>query len=157
MNKLIPRYRTQLIRESSETMYDVDQIDSPSSAMKVFAELLQRAYGADVQESLHVAFLNTKNRVTGFQQVATGGINTTVISIADIFRGAIVAGAPSIILSHNHPSQEHKINPSPEDLEITRKVVTASNLLGIKVMDHIIFNSTQFYSMKENMAGIFYD
>ena len=64
-----------------------------------------------------------------------------------MFRPAIVESAPSIIISHNHPSNDP--TPSPEDVKITRELVEGGRLLGIDLMDHIVIAGDRYVSLKE--------
>jgi DNA repair protein RadC len=75
-------------------------------------------------------------------------LNTSLTHPREIFRGAIVASAASIIISHNHPSGNAE--PSEEDIRVTRQIVEAGKIIGIPVHDHIIFTDETFTSLAES-------
>jgi DNA repair protein RadC len=99
------------------------------------------------QEQLRVLLLNTKNHVVGTCLVYQGGVNATVVRLADCFREAVRASAPAVILVHNHPSSDP--TPSPEDVRLTREAAQAGDLLGIDVLDHVILGGQAHVSLRE--------
>ena len=99
------------------------------------------------QEQLRVLLLNTRNQVMAQRIVYQGNVNSSIVRPAEVFRAAIVESAPSIIISHNHPSQDP--SPSPEDVSITRDLVQGGKLLGIDVLDHIVIAGNKYVSLKE--------
>lgn len=88
------------------------------------------------EESFYIFTLDTKNQINGIFEVSRGTLNATIVHPREVFKRALLQNANSIILIHNHPSGDP--TPSQEDLEMTRKLVEAGNILGIKVLDHII-------------------
>ncbi|MBQ7447980.1 MAG: JAB domain-containing protein, partial [Eubacterium sp.] len=70
-----------------------------------------------------------------------------LISPAEIFRRALIRGAASIVLLHNHPSGVP--TPSQEDMEVTKRVAACGEMLGIPLMDHIIIGDNRYYSFSE--------
>ena len=74
-------------------------------------------------------------------------MNSSVIRPAEVFRPAIIESAPSIIISHNHPSGDP--TPSPEDAAITRDLAAAGKLLGIDLLDHVVIGNGRAVSLKE--------
>ncbi len=103
------------------------------------------------QEELHVILLDTRNRVLDIQAIYKGSLNTSMIRIGEIFRPAIEAPAAAIIVAHNHPSGQ--ADPSPEDVDVTRKIVQAGQLLDITVLDHLIIGQGVYVSLKERNLG----
>jgi DNA repair protein RadC len=95
-------------------------------------------------EEFWVAYLNKKNRVLRCTPVSRGGISETIVDNRIIFSTAVKILASSIILFHNHPSGSPK--PSRADDLITKKIVAASQLLDIKVLDHLIIGDQSYYS-----------
>jgi DNA repair protein RadC len=100
-----------------------------------------------MQEQLRVVLLDTRNRVLDVVLVYQGNVNSTIVRMAEVFREAIIACAPNIVLAHNHPSGDP--SPSPEDAALTKQAVEAGQLLGIEVLDHIVIGRGQFVSMKD--------
>ena len=99
------------------------------------------------QEQLRVLLLNTRNKVMAQRIVYQGNVNSSIVRPAEVFRAAIVESAPSIIISHNHPSQDP--TPSPEDVKVTRELEEGGKLLGIDVLDHIVIGGSRYVSLKE--------
>jgi DNA repair protein RadC len=88
------------------------------------------------REHFKILLLNTKNHVTQVHTVSVGSLNASVVHPRECFRPAIAAQAAAVILVHNHPSGDPE--PSVEDINLTRRLVAAGDLLGIKVLDHVI-------------------
>ena len=109
--------------------------------------LLGPEMSALAQEQLRVLLLNTRNSVMAQRIVYQGNVNSSIVRPAEVFRAAIVESAPSIIISHNHPSGDP--TPSPEDVKITRELVEGGKLLGIDLMDHIVIAGDRYVSLKE--------
>src|SRR5664279_3930144 len=101
-----------------------------------------------VRERFVVFWLNSANKVIGFEIITEGLLNTSLTHPREIFRGAIVATAASIIIAHNHPSENS--DPSDEDIRVTRQIVEAGKIVGIPVHDHIIFTNGTVTSLAES-------
>jgi len=100
---------------------------------------------ASDREMLLSVLLNGMNRLIGVETVAIGGLHSCMMIPRDLFKSAILANAASIIVCHNHPSGD--LTPSIQDLKMTHKVVKAGNILGIKVLDHLIISHEGFRSI----------
>lgn len=98
------------------------------------------------EESL-VLFLDAKNRRITDMVIASGTVNSSIMSPREIFLNALKQDAVGIILIHNHPSGDPA--PSGEDISVTRRVRDAGNLIGIRLMDHIIIGDNTYVSFKE--------
>jgi DNA repair protein RadC len=114
-------------------------------------QLLTTLFDDEVSESFLVLHLDTKLRILGFHVAARGGVSSCSVKMVDIFREAIASGANSIIIAHNHPSDDP--SPSEEDLALTKRVKKASELLGIELLDHIIVAGEHHYSFLD--VGLF--
>jgi len=100
------------------------------------------------QEHFYIIMLNAQNNIIGEPVLITLGVlNTSIIDSREVFKSAIRNSALRVILIHNHPSG----NPSPssEDKEVTEKLIDAGELLGIKVLDHVIIGEDKWWSWKE--------
>ncbi len=103
---------------------------------------------ADAQvESFGVLLLDARNRLLADDVLSQGGWSASVVRPREVFRRALLAGAPALILYHNHPSGDPA--PSREDIQITRQLVDAGQLLGIKVLDHLIVGVEGYASLRE--------
>jgi len=116
---------------------------SPSDVMKSF----QFLFKDEVRERFLVIWLNSANRVTGFEIVTEGILNSSIVHPREVYRGAIVATAASIIIAHNHPSGNGE--PSAEDISITRQIAEAGKIIGIPLNDHVIFADHNYTSFAE--------
>lgn len=115
------------------------------SAVDVFP--LVRHYALQKQEHFICITLNGAHEVIKTRVITVGLVNSTQIHPREVFADAITDRATAIIVAHNHPSG--KLTPSSEDLKTTRSIVEAGKLLGIKVLDHVIFGRDGFLSLQE--------
>ena len=157
-----PREIVHLVRENLRllaelsTRYEVGDVavtrrektlDSPDSV----AAYLKVEMANLEQEQLRVVMLDTRNHLLGVNLVYQGGINQAVVSLADVFREPVRAGASAIILAHNHPSGDS--TPSPEDVRLTAQAGEVGALLEIEVLDHLVIGRPDYFSLREN--GLF--
>ena len=91
--------------------------------------------------------LNTKHEVLKVVTVSRGGIDTTCAAPTDVFRQAVREGATAVIVAHNHPSGDPE--PSNTDIALTQRLVEAGDIVGIAVLDHVIFGDGRYTSMQE--------
>lgn len=103
----------------------------------IFYDTFKFLFARAVKEKFLVFWLNTANKVIGYEVVSEGILNASVAHPREVFRGAIVSSCNSIIIAHNHPSGD--LEPSAEDFLITSKLVKTGNIIDIEVLDHIIF------------------
>ena len=99
------------------------------------------------QELVFVMLLNTKGALIKDIMISQGTVNTSVVSPREIFIEAVKYHAVSLVMVHNHPSGDP--SPSREDLSITRRVKEAGDLIGIRLLDHIIIGDNSYISLKE--------
>jgi len=130
----------RLYRKHSEGRYT---IRSPEDA----AAYLMTDMTSLTQEHFVVLFLNVKNEVLHKQTIFIGSLNSSIVHPRDIFREAVKRSAASIICAHNHPSGNP--SPSPEDIDVTKRLLEAGSLMGIELLDHVIIGDHQFISLKE--------
>lgn len=100
------------------------------------------------KEHFVLLMLDTKNRVIGRETISVGTINSGLVHPREVFKAAIRRGAVSIIGAHNHPSGDS--TPSPQDIELTKRLVEAGDLVGIELLDHVIMGSLSNTSLKES-------
>ena len=98
------------------------------------------------KEHFIALFLDTKNRIIGEEVVSVGTLNSSIIHPREVFSSAIKASASSVVIVHNHPSGE--CVPSEEDKEVTKMLCDAGEILGIKVLDHVIIGKDGFVGVK---------
>jgi DNA repair protein RadC len=100
-----------------------------------------------VRERFIVFWLDSVNRILGFEVITEGILNSSLAHPREVFRGAIVATAASIVIAHNHPSDNPE--PSQEDISITKQIVESGKIIGIPVHDHIIVAGETYTSFTE--------
>lgn len=123
------------------------KISSPADA----ANLLMSEMSLLEQEHLRLLLLDTRNNVLASPTVYVGSLNTSVIRVAELFRAALKENAAAIIVAHNHPSGDP--SPSPEDINVTKQIVKAGEIIDIEVLDHIIIGQQRYVSLKERGMG----
>jgi len=119
------------------------QLRTPRDA----AVYLMPAFGARSVEQLGIVLLDTKHRVLRTAVLAVGSLNSAAVQPREVFREATLGAAAAIVVFHNHPSGDPC--PSPDDVELTRRLVAAGMLMGIDVVDHIILGDVKYCSFKE--------
>lgn len=92
-------------------------------------------------------FLNTKNKVICTETISIGSLNAAIVHPREVFRAAIKRCSASLICAHNHPSGDP--TPSPEDVNLTKRLINAGEIVGIEVLDHVIIGNPDFISLKE--------
>jgi DNA repair protein RadC len=100
------------------------------------------------QEHFYCVYLDNSKKIIYEKLLFLGTINYSVVHPREIFKEAYRYSASAILCVHNHPS--NNLFPSPEDLKITRNIKEVGELLGIKVLDHIIIGKNSYYSFLEN-------
>jgi DNA repair protein RadC len=142
----IPRMKLLLVHEQVPNHRKVT-IKRPQDAAKL---LMPLKHSPDEQfVSIH---LNAKSEVVGLHEVSHGTVSSSLVHPREVFKAAILANSFAIIVCHNHPSGA-SISPSPEDMDTTKQLIAAGNLLNICLVDHVIVGPRSrhaFYSMREH-------
>ena len=123
-----------------------EQYGKVSSPADVRA-LVQSIIGSNDRESFGVICLDTKNQPTNISIVSIGTLNSSMVHPREVFKTAILSNSAGIILFHNHPSGN--TSPSNSDIEITKQLEEVGQIIGIKVIDHLIVAEEGYLSMKE--------
>jgi len=103
------------------------------------------------KEAFFGVYLNTKNMVIKEETISIGSLSANIVHPREVFKSAVELSAAGVILVHNHPSGDP--SPSEEDVKLTKKVAEAGEVMGIKVLDHVIIGDKKFVSLKEQ--GLF--
>jgi len=122
---------------------EAGSITTPRQAADLFMEELRYKK----KEYFKILLLNTKNHVISREEISVGSLSASIVHPREIFSLPLRKSAASVILFHNHPSGDPA--PSQQDLEVTRRLVDAGNILGIAVRDHIIIGDGCFFSFRE--------
>ena len=136
------RCRVYLVREGEN-----DEVIKLNNSSDVY-DLVKDELANSDREMLLSVMLTNKNQLIGVETVSIGSVSATTMFSREVFKSAILANAVSIILCHNHPSGE--LTPSKEDIQMTKVLVDAGELLGIKVLDHIIVSNKGYRSLTDN-------
>lgn len=110
--------------------------------------LLEREMRMLPREELRIILLDVRNRVIRIARVSEGGLSSSVLQPRDLFREAVKANAAALILAHNHPSGD--ASPSREDLDTTRRLVETGEMMGIRIVDHVILATGGSMSFKQS-------
>ena len=117
---------------------------------KILVDYLRYELGNLSQECVYAVFLNKKRQILGLRKCFIGNINECSVDQSSVFKEAIQLGAYGIILVHNHPSGN--LLPSDADYRLTDKFIDSGNLLGIRIMDHLIVSNDSYYSIASERA-----
>ena len=118
------------------------KIKTPQDIVNLFMDELK----LEKREIVKVIIMNSQNIILKIQTISQGGTSSAQVDAKDILSEAVKIDAPKIILVHNHPSGEAK--PSKADIEFTKKLEKAAEILGILLLDHIIIGYNQYTSIK---------
>ena len=136
----MPIVQIKLVADST---LKYDTVASSEGFYKIFKRLTHQTD----REEFWVAALNVKNKPMHIQLISVGSLTMTIVHPREVFKGAILANAASIIVAHNHPSGNHK--PSNEDRALTKRLKESGDLLGIRLLDHIIVGGSGYYSFAD--------
>ena len=142
----IQKYSVRLVKEEG-SRYELDKtIHTPESAHEVFTKVME--LDKRPEEVFTILTLDIKSHLTGVFEVSTGGLQSSIVHPRNVFQRAILTNAAAIVMGHNHPSGYP--DPSNDDIKITKQIISAGEILGIEVMDHLIIGDGNcFISMKE--------
>ncbi|MCT4626815.1 DNA repair protein RadC [Halodesulfovibrio sp.] len=136
LRELFSRYMESGISEKKK-------LSSPAEV----AEMARIRLGRKDKEEFWAAFLDNQNRLISWERISTGTVNTTMIYPRELMEQALQRKASSLVIVHNHPGGN--LNPSSPDIEITRHIVQAGRILGIRLLDHLIITAETYYSLKD--------
>ena len=129
-------------RMNKPSNYKKTQIKEPKDIVKILMNEMQY----EKREIAKIVLLDNKNNILKIKDIAIGGNNFVNIGMKDILSEAVKINAPKIILVHNHPSGSSR--PSLQDIDVTRKLEISANMLGIKLIDHIVIGKGEYTSIK---------
>ncbi len=130
------------IQSKSKWLFD-ESVTSPQKVADIFIPLLRD----EVKEKFMVICLNNFKKIIKYETISIGNLDSSIVHPREVFRTAIDNNSKSIILIHNHPSGN--LEPSREDIAVTRKMVESGKIIGIPVEDHIIIAGNSYTSFVE--------
>lgn len=119
------------------------KVSSPKDIFKIASSYLD---GVDREHSVLFTF-DTKNNITSISTISIGSLSQSIVHPREVFKIAVLSNSASIILVHNHPSGDP--SPSKEDISITERIKDCGEILGIKLLDHLILGDNRYVSLKE--------
>jgi len=137
------------VKVSYKSKYKISECPKINSSDQVYPIWLENWDTDQIEfvEQFKVMLLNRANRVIGICNISTGGVSGTVADPKVIFVTALKGNANSIILAHNHPSGN--LNPSQQDISLTKRLKEAGEFLQLPVLDHMIITSNGYYSFAD--------
>jgi len=142
-----------------ETLYEIETfkiklaVEEPKLALArcaLDAAAILRPIYADLdadQEHFSILLLNNKNRVRAHKLISSGSLTASLVHPREVFKPVMLYGAAAVILCHNHPSGDPE--PSPEDIDITRRLVQCGEIFGIRMLDHVILGRESMFSFSD--------
>ena len=135
--------RCGIVRDADNPTENRTSMNRPADVLGWLSEIRNSD-----REQFCCLHLNARNQVNALEIVSTGSLNASLVHPREVFKAAVLNNAASVILAHNHPSDD--TTPSREDIELTRRMVSAGEIMGIEILDHIIIGPSRFLSMKES-------
>lgn len=135
------------IKISYNPKLKTSELPKVSSSEDAFNVILHQWEDIHYRESFAIILLNRANKCLGFTFVSKGGLSGTVADPKVIFQTALKANASSIILVHNHPSGN--LQPSQNDINLTKNIVKAGKLLELQAIDHLIVSDDAYFSFAD--------
>jgi DNA repair protein RadC len=136
-------FELKVVRERREGYGTVRQIRDAAQVFDAFRQNFDK-----LDREMFVAIvLDGKNNTLGFNVVSVGSLTAALVHPREVFKPAILMNAATLILVHNHPSGDPE--PSAEDRAITERLRQAGELMGIKILDHLVIGDGRFVSMAE--------
>jgi len=140
---------TTMIREVT-LQYSNKPIKASISSPEKVAEILRKIAPDNVREHFLAIYLDGSHTPISYYVVSTGLANSSQVHPREVFQPAILSGACAVIVAHNHPSGN--LERSTEDDNVTKQLRDAGKLLGIKLLDHVVFTDDAHYSYRTSSA-----
>lgn len=137
-----PVFTNIVVREDAPAYLETTRFTSAQQVYELFKDLQ-----FETKEHFMALHLDGKNRIACYELVSIGNLNQAIVHPREVFKSALLSSAAAILLIHNHPSGD--VTPSREDLEITKRLKEAGEILGIKVLDHLIIGEEKYYSFAD--------
>lgn len=138
-----PLVQIRLVREIAHTLHPRTQVRSPEA---IAAFLAERFADCATEEFVSIN-LNTANCLINVVTISRGGLAASIVEPRAVFQAAMLSNAAAVIVAHNHPSGN--LEPSREDIRVTRQLAEAGRILGIPVHDHLVIAGQGFTSLAE--------
>ena len=146
-SRSISVYRISLVKDESVSFGNIRMANSQQAQALIQNLILTK--GQPDREQFVVALLNAKNEMIGLNIVSVGGLSSAPVHPREVLKPAILANAAAMVLAHNHPSND--LEPSTDDINVTRKIIHAAAIIGIQVHEHLIISmdDDRYYSFAD--------
>ena len=138
-----PRWRVKLVRETPAPSFPNESLRASADVWRAFRFLEHRD-----REEFWIAALDGKNRLIGTHSVSVGTLTASLVHPREVLKPLILASAAACVLVHVHPSGDP--TPSAEDVAITQRLVQVCELLGARVLDHVIIGAGRYFSFADD-------
>ena len=135
-------FSNEVIRENAP-VWVKSTCTSAENVFELFRDLAKEA-----KENFVALHLDAKNRIICFDRVSIGSLSASIVHPREVYKAALLSSAAAVLFIHNHPSGD--TTPSREDIEMTKRLKGAGELLGIRVLDHLIVGEEGYYSFANN-------
>jgi len=146
---LLPRYRVVLVKEAEDTFTSYPRYQNSRDLFESF----RAKFAALDREFFFMITLDSRNRTIGYHTISIGSLSSSVVHPREVLKPALLESAAAVIFLHNHPSGDPA--PSREDQECTSRLTAAAKILGIRVLDHVVFGESDYFSFAD--AGLLGD
>jgi DNA repair protein RadC len=143
-----PKIKDQFIREVNVNYRSTRNVLVKISEAEQVAAFIRTVLTDNSREHCIALYLDGAHQIASYSIVSIGGANSAPLAPREVFQRAVLVGAISVILAHNHPSGV--LTPSPADLDITKRMKDAGEILGITVLDHVILSDSDYLSMRQD-------
>ena len=138
-----PVFETLTIKEElPEYINPKDRFTSSSQVWELF-----RFLGRETKEYVYALHLDGKNRISCLEMVSCGSLNQSIVHPREVFKTALLSSAAALIVIHNHPTGD--TTPSREDIDLTKRLKEVSEIIGIRLLDHIIVAEAEYTSLAD--------
>lgn len=120
----------------------------PVAVSQAIYELMRPECELADREHFWTIYLDNKHRMIHVEEVSSGSLTGSIVHPREVYKGAVLANAAALVFVHNHPSGDP--TPSKEDLELTRRLRQAGEILGIRVLDHVIIGNGRYISFVDD-------
>ena len=141
---------TTIVREVSVNYRNPKNISDTLKDAEAVAKVMREILPDNSREHFMAVYLNGAHQVIAYSIVSTGTANASLVHSREVFQPALLCGATALLIGHNHPSGKEE--PSFEDKKVTKMIKEVSELIGIKLLDHVIVTDDKYYSFVENFG-----
>ena len=143
-------YKIKLKMEKEKAFtYDNTKISQPKDVVKLINSI--ETFHLNKVETVASIAMSTKNEILAYAEIGGGTINTCITDIPSIFKVVLTANAKKFILVHNHPSGDS--TPSKSDIEVTKNIKTAAEIMQLEFIDHIVIGDNTYTSILAQLSA----